>query len=333
MAGRVSRTPRSLSHDEVKAAEAAFQGHPFNDDWSDAARLVYEGMLAAIHKRTQAQIASQASADPERAACERAQLQQREMQEVMVAAVRKARRSLRRGLGAIGLTGSGWLIGLFTLITLLLNQAPQRAEAMGPTALREQMIPILGVTMEQAPTGTVANVLLSFEERRDHRGLAVLFRKAPGRFSRMAQTAVEQAIYRTAKAAGLSPDSWSVMLAVPYTGVTIYGESLSAMVALAVIALAKGEFIPPDRVMTGAVTPDGHIAPVGAVPLKVTAASEAHMRRVLVPDELDVADADWQTPFLVQVSPVSSVSQAYEALTDHPLRSPLPDGYDFELSE
>jgi predicted S18 family serine protease len=85
--------------------------------------------------------------------------------------------------------------------------------------------------------------------------------------------------------------------------------------------------------MTGAVTPDGHIAPVGAVPLKVTAASEAHMRRVLVPDELDVTDADWQTPFLVQVSPVSSVSQAYEALTDHPLRSYIPDDDAFEQSE
>jgi hypothetical protein len=333
MVGKVSKTPRSLSHDEAKAAEAAFQGHPFNDDWSDAARLVYEGMLAAIHKRNQEQIASHASVDPEGADRERERLQQREMQEVMVAAVRKARRSLRRGLAAIGLTGSGWFIGLLALITVLLNPASPRAEAMEPAVLREQMIPILGITMEQTPTGTVANLLLSFEERRDRRGLAVLFRKGPGRFSRMAQTAVEQAIYRTARAAGLSPDSWNVMLSVPYAGMTIYGESLSAMVALAVIALAKGEFIPPDRVMTGAVTPDGHIAPVGAVPLKVTAASEAHMRRVLVPDELDVTDADWQTPFLVQVSPVSSVSQAYEALTDHPLRAHITDDSAFEQSE
>jgi hypothetical protein len=40
---------------------------------------------------------------------------------------------------------------------------------------------------------------------------------------------------------------------------------------------------------------------------------------VVVPDELDTADSDWHTPFLVQVSPVGSVMQAYMALTDQPL--------------
>jgi hypothetical protein len=40
------------------------------------------------------------------------------------------------------------------------------------------------------------------------------------------------------------------------------------------------------------------------------------LRRVLVPDEQDKADKDWETPFLMQVSPVGTVQQAYEALTD-----------------
>lgn len=200
-------------------------------------------------------------------------------------------------------------------------------------AHREQLLPILGVTMEQTPIGTVANLILSFDERSDHEGLAIQFKTFPGRFSRMAQTAVEQAIIRAAKSAGLSPDSWTVILAVPYAGVTIYGDSLSAMVAVGVVALAKGEFIPPDRVMTGAVTPDGHISPVGAVPLKVLAAGHAHMRRILVPDENDPADSDWTTPFLVQVSPVASISQAYEALTDHPLLPELPSAYVRALSQ
>jgi hypothetical protein len=183
----------------------------------------------------------------------------------------------------------------------------------------EQVVPILGITMGEHPSGTVANLLMSFEERADHNGLIVQFPNAPGHFSPMAQTAIEQAILRTAKAAGLSPDSWSISLRVPYPGVTIYGDSLSAMVALSVVASAKGELVLPDRIITGTVTSDGRIAPVGAVHLKVAAANEAHMRRVLVPDELDMADSDWHTPFLVQVSPVSSVTQAYQALTDRPL--------------
>mgnify|MGYP003386506009 CR=1 FL=1 len=37
-------TPRPLSHDERKAADAAFAGRPFNPHWSAAARRVYEGL-------------------------------------------------------------------------------------------------------------------------------------------------------------------------------------------------------------------------------------------------------------------------------------------------
>ena len=207
---------------------------------------------------------------------------------------------------------------LWVVIAIL----PSLAEALPTVNIhREQLIPILGITVEEKQTvGTVTNLLVAFEERTDRDGLAVQFRAMPGRFSRMAQTAVEQAIYRTARAAGLMTDSWTVILSVPYPGVTIYGESLSAMVAISVIALAKGDLIPPDRVITGTVSPDGHIAAVGSVPLKVSAAKEAHMRRVVVPEEMDIADGDWHTPFLVQVSPVGSVSEAYFALTDHPLQ-------------
>jgi hypothetical protein len=41
------RAGRRLSHDELKAAEAAFQGQPFSEAWSQAARTVYDGILAA----------------------------------------------------------------------------------------------------------------------------------------------------------------------------------------------------------------------------------------------------------------------------------------------
>jgi hypothetical protein len=44
--------PRQITHDEKKAAEAAFAGRPFNPKWSDAARIVYDGILAAMGART-----------------------------------------------------------------------------------------------------------------------------------------------------------------------------------------------------------------------------------------------------------------------------------------
>ncbi len=204
-------------------------------------------------------------------------------------------------------------------LAILLAWAPADA---GLPVHRELLIPIVGVTVgtDAKPTGTVANLILSFDQRDDHTGLALHFRSWPGRFSPMAQTAVKQAIYRSARAAGLSPDSWTVVLSVPEPGLTVYGESLSAMVGLSVIALAKGDSVAPGRVLTGTVTPDGRIAPVGSLSLKVDAANQAHLQRVIVPDALDPADGDWSTPFMLQVSPVGSVSQAYQALTDRPLR-------------
>lgn len=43
-----TQTPRSLTHDERKAAEAAFSGRPFNPAWSESAKRVYEGLIHAL---------------------------------------------------------------------------------------------------------------------------------------------------------------------------------------------------------------------------------------------------------------------------------------------
>lgn len=207
------------------------------------------------------------------------------------------------------------MAGCCTMILVGLGILPM-GEARAQGHSHDALIPVLGTTVEKYPTGQVVYLVLSFEKRRDEGGLAVLFKSTPGRFSQMTQTAVQEAIYRTAHALGVSPHSWTVMLSLPYPGVTIYGGSCAAMVALSVAVLAKGGDIPADRVITGTVTPDGHIGPIGAVPLKLAAANEAHLRQVLVPDEQDETEADWETPFLMQVSPVGTVTQAYQAFTD-----------------
>ena len=43
-----TRTPRALTHDELKAAEAAFAGRPFNLAWSQSAKVVYEGLTRVL---------------------------------------------------------------------------------------------------------------------------------------------------------------------------------------------------------------------------------------------------------------------------------------------
>jgi len=192
---------------------------------------------------------------------------------------------------------------------------------------RQQMIRILGTTTNthSEHVGMVGELIVGLEEREDHQGIIVMFDDRPGQFSLRAQAAVLAAIDRTARTAGLNTDSWSVSLAVPEPGLTVYGESLSAMVGLTVIALANGDFIPPDHVITGTITNDGRIGAVSGVPLKVEAAGEGGLKRVLVPQEIAEADGDWRTPFLMQISPVGSIPEAYEALTGRPL-SQVPDG-------
>ena len=50
-----------LTHDEHKAAEAAFRGLPSNPNWSHAARRVYEGLTAAMVKRERSSVKGSAA--------------------------------------------------------------------------------------------------------------------------------------------------------------------------------------------------------------------------------------------------------------------------------
>lgn len=43
--------PRSLSYDEQKAAEAAFQGDTPDEAWSESAKKVYIGISIAMAKK------------------------------------------------------------------------------------------------------------------------------------------------------------------------------------------------------------------------------------------------------------------------------------------
>ena len=54
--------PKALTHDEKKAADAAFAGRPFNEEWSTSARTVYDGIVKAL---PQADIVIPAPSDAE----------------------------------------------------------------------------------------------------------------------------------------------------------------------------------------------------------------------------------------------------------------------------
>jgi len=206
---------------------------------------------------------------------------------------------------------------------ILFSSAPAfGAPANTPPRFQQLAVPILGVTLDHRhrPMGVVTHVVIHFQKRPDHTGLQLRFRLDPGRFSPYAQQAVSSAITRACKAAHLQTDSWTIHLTFPYRGLTMYGDSLSAMVGLSVVAMAKGDDIIFGRSLTGTITEDGHIGVVGGIPYKIEAAYAEHMDRILIPEERDRADDEWRTPFMMQISPVSTVDKAYYALTGHSLQ-------------
>ncbi len=65
MSTEMNQTSRPLTHDEKKAAEAAFRGAPFNPKWSEAARKVYQGIAGSLESNPSevlAQLASESQA-------------------------------------------------------------------------------------------------------------------------------------------------------------------------------------------------------------------------------------------------------------------------------
>lgn len=204
----------------------------------------------------------------------------------------------------------GWLFSL----NLAANSAMAGVE-------RAQVIHFLGVSVSRDARdfgrGAVGQMAVGWEQRKDNHGMIVSFLQGKGSISSGTELAILLAIDRAARAAGLRTDSWTVTFTVHEPAGIIYGDSLSGLVGLTVIALAKGDFISSDRTMTGTITQQGGIGPVSSIPLKIEAASRKHLRRVIIPDELDVTDSDWVNPFLMQVSPTQSAAVAYQALTGH----------------
>jgi hypothetical protein len=211
----------------------------------------------------------------------------------------------------------GFLPTVFPLsgLTLMTLCAFWLTSSSAFAAQREQLIPILGHAMESRSSKTVGYLIARFETRRDQSGLVLRFNNSPGRLSRVAQTSIAHAIRRTAQSLDLSTDSWTVVLTVPYPETTLYGEDVSAMVGLSVAAMATGRTLTPGLVMTATITPEGCIGPVGSAPLKVPRTGRGRLRRILVSTDQVIAAADNPPTSAVQISPMRSITQAFQELT------------------
>jgi PDZ domain-containing secreted protein len=99
------------------------------------------------------------------------------------------------------------------------------------------------------------------------------------------------------------------------------------MVSLSIAAMAQGKNVPAGYVLTGTVTSNGEIGQAGSVPLKIQAARTARLRRVVVPKQTSAVEHADNLPISIQISPVLSVQDALNALTDTtPIHSAIREG-------
>lgn len=216
-----------------------------------------------------------------------------------------------------------WLTVVGYVLTLILVGGNGVAAGPPTNQIRHLSIPILGTSTDEdyRPVGVICQIGIDLQERQDHNGLQIQFHIEPGQFSLFARQAIHHATSRAFELANLPSDSWTVQLRVPYADITVYGESLSAMVALSVVAMAKGDPILDGRALTGTITDQGIIGAVGGLQLKILAAYHNRFQRVLIPGEYAISENDWRTPFLMHVSPVTTIEDAYLGLTGHHLAS------------
>ena len=213
---------------------------------------------------------------------------------------------------------------IVVILTMWLWQFPQSVEA-DDSIWRQQTLIFLGTTLDSnhQPVGLLAKLEIAFRTQKHQSSLNVTFSSGPGHFSPLTQAAVQEGIKASALAAGVDGRTWDVFLTFPYPGITVYGESLSATVSLAVLAMANHDPLLANRVITGKITPDGHLGAVGGIPLEIQAAYVEHIQRVIIPEDRHQEDGEWQTPFLMHITPVNTVLKAYPLLIGRAL--PIPE--------
>ena len=128
---------------------------------------------------------------------------------------------------------------------------------------------------------------------------------------------------------GIDPRDYEFSYSV---GGRIDGPSAGTYMTVGTLAALLGDDVRPDAAMTGTINPDGTIGPVGGIPQKIAGAAENGASLVLVPAGLRY-DVDGNTGQLVdvvetgrslgvEVREVSTVYEAYEAMTGQALPRP-----------
>jgi uncharacterized protein len=187
-------------------------------------------------------------------------------------------------------------------------------------------VPALAVGMFRgAEVGSVHYIVIQLDEDRLGRGPTVLFSE----YSRGSavgdewKEGVHLAIAAAAQAVREDAKSWMVTIKNRAYANYTNGASASSAIAVGLIAAWRGDVLRPDAVLTGLITADGRIQPVGNLPSKLEGAARANMQTILVPagqartEEWDLMELGRQ--YNMTMIEVRTLSEAYEFMAgQHP---------------
>jgi ATP-dependent Lon protease len=109
------------------------------------------------------------------------------------------------------------------------------------------------------------------------------------------------------------------VIGIAYASTGTDGPSAGAVMTVGFVALLKGDRVQRGIALTGTITSDGTIGPVGGIPDKIRAAVREGYRTILIP-EGQRYDPRWNIDRLawdlnVEVKEVSRIEEAYHLMT------------------
>ena len=95
------------------------------------------------------------------------------------------------------------------------------------------------------------------------------------------------------------------------------GPSAGITLTTALASLVTGVPVPPEVAMTGEVSLQGDVNPIGGLPEKLMAAQRSGVKRVFIPRDNtdDLKDVAEEVRQALQITPVSSVEEVLAALS------------------
>ncbi|MEZ4706204.1 MAG: S16 family serine protease [Caldilineaceae bacterium] len=196
-----------------------------------------------------------------------------------------------------------------------------------------EVAPLIYEDILGKPNGSVGRLLVTIEANpQDKLRLAFLESEvtAAGPLWRIAGWT---AVMYSALLLAVDPDAYRITFDIEGS---IDGPSAGALITSAVLACLLGDSIQPHITMTGTLHPDGTVGPVGGVYYKLQGAAEAGFKIVLIPkgQRMEQVDKLGERVDLiahgrelgVTVREVSTIFEAYKALTLRDLPQPDADG-------